>query len=107
MLTTLATRRSHQRHIVNQALDTNLSYLDISISICSSKYVTEVYDKRDAFNSNFEEDIPNIYPPELTLERTSESDTNLSYLDISISICSSEYRFPDIDAAAFINLEPR
>ena len=30
--------------------DTNLSYLDISISICSSKYVTEVYDKRDAFN---------------------------------------------------------
>ena len=30
--------------------DTKLSYLDISISICSSKYVTEVYDKRDAFN---------------------------------------------------------
>ena len=27
-------------------------YLDISISICSSKYVTEVYDKRDAFNFN-------------------------------------------------------
>ena len=32
--------------------DTNLSYLDISISICSIKYVTEVYDKRDAFNFN-------------------------------------------------------
>ena len=29
---------------------TKLSYLDISISVCSSKYVTEVYDKRDAFN---------------------------------------------------------
>ena len=42
-------------------------------------------------NSNFEEEIPNIYPPELTLKRTSESDTKLSYLDISISICSSKY----------------
>ena len=28
----------------------NLSYLDISISICNNKYVTEVYDKRDSFN---------------------------------------------------------
>ena len=40
-------------------------------------------------NNNFEEEIPNIYPSELTLKRTSESDTKLSYLDISISICSS------------------
>ena len=37
-------------------------------------------------NNNFEEEIPNIYPSELTLKRTSESDTKLSYLDISISI---------------------
>ena len=37
-------------------------------------------------NSNFEEEIPNIYPPELTLKRTSESDTKLSYLDISIRV---------------------
>ena len=42
-------------------------------------------------NSNFEEETPNIYPPELTLKKTSESDTILSYLDISISICSSIY----------------
>ena len=42
-------------------------------------------------NSNFDEEIPNIYPPELTLKRTSESDTKLSYLDISISIRSSKY----------------
>ena len=42
-------------------------------------------------NSNFEKEIPNIYPPVLTLMRTIESDTNLSYLDISISICSSKY----------------
>ena len=40
-------------------------------------------------NSHFEEEIPNIYPSELTLNRTSESDTKLSYLDISISICST------------------
>ena len=37
-------------------------------------------------NSHFEEEITNIYPSELTLKRTSESDTKLSYLDISISI---------------------
>ena len=42
-------------------------------------------------NNNFEEEIPNIYPSELTLKRISESDTKLAYLDISISICSSKY----------------
>ena len=42
-------------------------------------------------NSHFEEEIPNIYPSELTLKKTCESDTKLSYLDISISICSSKY----------------
>ena len=42
-------------------------------------------------NNNFEEEIPNIYPSELTLKRTSEPDTKLSYLDISISIFSSKY----------------
>ena len=42
-------------------------------------------------NSHFEEEITNIYPSELTLKRASESDTKLSYLDISISICSSKY----------------
>ena len=42
-------------------------------------------------NSHFEEEITNIYLPELTLKRTTESDTKLSYLDILISICSSKY----------------
>ena len=42
-------------------------------------------------NNNFEKEIPNIYPSELTLKRTSESYTKLSYLDISITICSSKY----------------
>ena len=33
----------------------------------------------------------NIYPPELTLKRTTESDTTLSYLDVSISICQGKF----------------
>ena len=33
----------------------------------------------------------NIYPPELTLKRTTESDTTLSYLDVSISICKGKF----------------
>ena len=42
-------------------------------------------------NPKFEEEIVNIYPPELTLKQTTESDTNLSYLDISITICCGKY----------------
>ena len=33
----------------------------------------------------------NIYPPELTLKRTTESDTTFSYLDVSISICQGKF----------------
>ena len=33
----------------------------------------------------------NIYPPELTLKRTTESDTKLPYLDVSISICHGKF----------------
>ena len=47
-----------------------------------SDTVRYIDDLLTLINSNFEEEIPNIYPPELTLKRTSESDTNLSYLDI-------------------------
>ena len=32
--------------------DNKLSYLDVSISICHGKFVTEVYYKRDNFNFN-------------------------------------------------------
>ena len=42
-------------------------------------------------NKKFEEEIVNIYPPELTLKRTTESDTTLSYLDVSISICQGKF----------------
>ena len=42
-------------------------------------------------NTRFEEEICNIYPPELTLKKTTESETSLSYLDINISICGGKY----------------
>ena len=35
--------------------------------------------------------MSNIYPPELTLKRKTESDTKLSYLDVSISICHGKF----------------
>ena len=37
-------------------------------------------------NTLFINEIPNIYPHELVLNRTSESDMHVSYLDINISI---------------------
>ena len=42
-------------------------------------------------NSNFANEIPNIYPPELVLKRTTESPAELSYLDISIRINSNRF----------------
>ena len=42
-------------------------------------------------NSNFVNEIPNIYPPELVLKRTTESPAELSYLDISIRINSNRF----------------
>ena len=41
-------------------------------------------------NSTFEEEMPNTYPPELTLKRTSESDTNLSYLLVYVVVNVTE-----------------
>ena len=42
-------------------------------------------------NKKFEDEIVNIYPPELTLKQTTESDTTLWYLDVSISICQGNF----------------
>ena len=42
-------------------------------------------------NPGFAEAIPNIYPPELILKKTTESPVLVSYLDVSISIFS--YKF--------------
>ena len=69
----------------------NLMHDNLCMAKRFSDTVRYIDDLLTLNNSNFEEEIPNIYPPELTLKRTSESDTKLSYLDISISICSSKY----------------
>ena len=71
----------------------NLMHDNLCMAKRFSDRVRYIDDLLTLNNSNFEEEIPNIYPPELTLKRTSESDTKLSYLhvDISISICSSKY----------------
>ena len=42
-------------------------------------------------NNKFNSVMSNIYPPELILKRTTESDTKLSYLDVSISICHGKF----------------
>ena len=42
-------------------------------------------------NNKFNSEMSNIYPPELTLKRTTESDTKLSYLDVSISTCHGKF----------------
>ena len=59
-------------------------------NLCMAKWfsvtVRYIDDLLTLNNGNFEEEIPNIYSPELTLKGTSESDTKLSYLDISTSI---------------------
>ena len=42
-------------------------------------------------NTMFDGEICNIYPTELTLKKTTECTSRLSYLDISISIYSGRY----------------
>ena len=42
-------------------------------------------------NSGFASRIPNIYPPELDLKKTTESPTTVSYLDILITINNGQY----------------
>ena len=42
-------------------------------------------------NTKFNSEMSNIYPPELTLKRTTESDSTLSYLAVSISICRGKF----------------
>ena len=42
-------------------------------------------------NISFKSEIASIYPPELVLKRTTESETMVSYLDISITITENKY----------------
>ena len=66
----------------------NLMHDNLCMAKRFSDTVRYIDDLLTLNTSNFEEEILNIYPPELTLKRTSESDTKLSY---PISICSSKY----------------
>ena len=61
----------------------NLMRYNLCMATRFSDTVRYIDDLLTLNNSNFEEEISNIYPPELTLKIPSESDTNLSYLDIS------------------------
>ena len=55
-------------------------------------YTTRYIDDLLTLNNNrFTKVIPNIYPPELELKRTTESPTMLSYLDILIIIENGKY----------------
>ena len=69
----------------------NLIHDSLCMAKLFSNTVRYIDDVLTLNNSHFEEEILNIYSPELTLQRTSESVTKLSYLDISISICSCKY----------------
>ena len=40
----------------------------------------------DLLTLNFKEEIANIYPPQLVLKKTTESESRLSYLDLELSI---------------------
>ena len=42
-------------------------------------------------NSSFASKIPDIYPPELDLKKTTESPTTVSYQDILITIDNGKY----------------
>ena len=58
---------------------------------CFADTVRYIDDLVAPSNSNFNSQMSNIYPPELTLKRKTESDTKLSYLYVSISICHGKF----------------
>ena len=58
----------------------------------SYKYTVRYIDDLLTFNNqSFEENIATIYPPELTLKKTTESSNRLSYLYIDIRINSGHF----------------
>ena len=44
-------------------------------------------------NPKFEEEINNIYPPQLELKKTTKTDSRLSYLDLELNIRSLPQQF--------------
>ena len=65
----------------------NLMKLDYGKALRFNFTVRYIDDLLTLNNTLFVSEIPNIYhPQELVLNRTSESDVHVSYLDINISI---------------------
>ena len=67
------------------------SNLGMAKRFCNTVRYNIIDDLLALNNKKFEEEIVNIYPPELTLKWTTKSDTTLSYLDVSISICQGKF----------------
>ena len=64
----------------------NLMKLDYGKALKFNFTARYIDDLLSLNNTLFINEIPNIYPLELVLNRTSESDVHVSYLDINISI---------------------
>ena len=64
-----------------------LSETDYSMALSYKYTVRYIDDLLTLFNNpSFEENIATIYPPELTLKKTTESSNRLSYLNIDVRI---------------------
>ena len=81
--------------IIQSRLDTGRTWNLIKDNLCKAKRfshtVRYIDDLLTLNNTMFEGEICNIYPTELTLKKTTECTSRLSYLDISISIYSGRY----------------
>ena len=64
----------------------NLMKLDYGKALKFNFTARYIDDLLSLNNTLFINEIPNIHPRELVLNRTSESDVHVSYLDINISI---------------------
>ena len=76
----------HEYSYMRSLLKTNLC-----LAKCFADTVRYIDDLLTLNNNKFNSEMSNIYPPELTLKRTTEADTKLSYLDVSISICRGKF----------------
>ena len=78
-------------HFEYSYIKEKLSKADYSMAL-SYKYTVRYIDDLLTFNNpSFEGNIATIYPPELTLKKTTESSNRLSYLDIDIRINNGHF----------------
>ena len=78
-------------HFEYSYIKEKLSKADYGMAL-SYKYTVRYIDDLLTFNNpSFEGNIATIYPPELTLKKTTESSNRLSYLDIDIRINNGHF----------------